>query len=266
MGLSPDHTLLLRGHGEQLLFNGALEATQAAWHALFPHASYVDAVHEVGTWFFWKAVENQVERNLPPAFCTSLGTAVEPGFDSAAHGVHCLSLTAADLEVDTKWLRDLERDISNSVGLPWHHAGFNGACRCTASSTWGQLTRSHRASHFVGRWHRELLRAMAVARVQISQRFRDHSMMFSALTCPAEALAPHVIVDLAWHAHQMDPVAYRTFCEAKLGRFVAHNMWASGPGVSKSPNNAIEQLWMKEFGVSHSRDYHVEYGESPHVW
>lgn len=63
-----------------------------------------------------------------------------------------------------------------------------------------------------------------------------------------QVLVPQAELDLAWHAHQLAPLAYRADCLRLLGSPVEHAPWPAEPDRGARAVAEQEQLWRELFG------------------
>ncbi|KAH7721125.1 Protein F32B5.7 [Aphelenchoides avenae] len=59
---------------------------------------------------------------------------------------------------------------------------------------------------------------------------------------PGQPLSPSLVVDLAWHAHQLHPLAYADDCHGLDGKLIGHN------DEGGDPNGITKKLWKAHYG------------------
>lgn len=61
--------------------------------------------------------------------------------------------------------------------------------------------------------------------------------------------SPPYVIDLIWHAHQMEPHCYKADCLDLFGREFWHEPWPHGLGVSSPLTQEFECAWKQAYGT-----------------
>lgn len=225
LDIEPDHWLCL-SYGEVATFSKAVQATQRLWNDTFgPKFPYLAPGTDT-SWEVWRIEQNfryreaKVCRQDPRRFFPSMGPEIlsAPG-DVALPSIH---LTAADIEADLKWFPELQ-------------------------SAFEEMWRN---SHNVMRGrdpYREKLIAQQV--LPSYERFLN--------LCHQQNVdfSPPYVLDLVWHAHQMEPHLYKKDCLALFGREFWHEPWPHGLGVSSPLTKDFECAWKQAYGTPVGEDW-----------
>jgi hypothetical protein len=163
-----------------------------------------------------------------------------------------ISLTEEDLRADMKWLPSFEKSYASLRADCWWS--------CDDSSE----------------------------KILTYLMYTYDRYLFLVKKYPGEMLAPGLAADLLWHAHQLDPVAYKQTCLRSLGFELKHRMWGQNNDLASKSNDdstattlgsipseatfsspplspghtatirdsdAVQRLWLQEFGMLHTEDH-----------
>jgi len=80
-----------------------------------------------------------------------------------------------------------------------------------------------------------------------------------------ENAAPPYVLDLVWHAHQVDPVAYKHDCLSLFGGELWHHPWPNGLGVSTQVAPTLECAWKEAYGTTLEEDWQLRTTVDPRM-
>ena len=227
------HSLLLN-RGEQAAFLQATEATAALWEQEFPGLSYLPV--DISLTQFWQEEHREqrlaAEGNLSYRFYGAVQIyGFLPKMGALVHlsGTHPLQkqlptirLTAVEICADLEWFPELQRGMEIIWRSSYDVLGYG--------RDYDKLYRKHLIPSY--------------------ERFLNLCYQMRLTN-----IAPPYVLDLVWHAHQLDPVAYRRDCMEMLGREVRHHPWPNGLGVSTPLSSDFQCAWKQAYGSSIEEDW-----------
>ncbi|RQM26597.1 hypothetical protein B5M09_008054 [Aphanomyces astaci] len=77
-------------------------------------------------------------------------------------------------------------------------------------------------------------------------RYHQFMHIMAAKPSNVTCLVPTVDIDLVWHAHQCNPVAYRTFCNRVAGKLIDHDDTIPATALARGYADTFS-LWSKTF-------------------
>ena len=68
-------------------------------------------------------------------------------------------------------------------------------------------------------------------------------------------ISPPYVLDLIWHAHQMEPVSYKNDCLSLFHREFWHHPWPKELGESVSVSEEFQCAWKMHYGTTMEDDW-----------
>lgn len=232
LGIDPRHSLCLPHYGQVAGFAAALQGTAALWESTF-HLAYLPPNTDL-SWKVWSDHRRgrTCNRIDPNSFFPTLGTAVAtiPATIAAPH----IGLTHQDVQADLSWFPELKCAFSDM-----NREAFDVLRWKYERSDMNQNNNILLKEHLIPSYERFLNLCNDTGNKRLIE----------------SAVAPPYAIDLIWHAHQLDPVAYKEDCLALFGREFWHHPWPNGPGVSAPVSDELLCAWKTKYGTAMESDW-----------
>lgn len=225
LGTNPEHSLCLDTYGQVVTFSQAVRATETLWNRTFgggyPYlASPVNTSVQVWQVAPGPMFSYSLKQEKPYSFFPVMGAMISfsPPFEN---NLPTVSIRHADIAADLKWFPELEQAFNDLY-----------------TDNYYAYTYGH---------HGELIEKQIIPSYE---RFLDLCRR-DGVTNPA----PPYVLDLVWHAHQLEPAKYKRDCLELFGREFWHNPWPHGLGKSTPVSAEFECRWKDAFGTRMADDW-----------
>ena len=226
LGINPEHSICLQTYGQVATFSQAVRATAALWNETFGEYFYpylppgTDVSMEI-----WKVETrsmlegSSMSRNDPCSFFPAMGVMVSE--HPPRVNLPRVSLCPKDIAADLKWFPELQEALSELFSNGYYNYMYR---------------------------QRNLFIEKQV--IPSYERFLD-----LCRRCDVKNPAPPYVLDLVWHAHQLDPVQYKNDCLSLFGCEFWHDPWPHGLGKSTPLSKEFECQWKQTYGTRMADDW-----------
>lgn len=227
LGINPEHSLCLTTYGEVATFSQAVRATANLWHETFGERFPYLPSGTVTSIEIWKVETRGIlegsymYQDKPNSFFPAMGVMVSG--PPTVLNLPNISLQHQDIAADLKWFPDLQLAFEDLFSNEYY-------------------SDMHR--------HRNIDVFIENQVIPSYERFLD-----LCRRCDVESPAPPYVLDLVWHAHQLEPVLYKNDCLSLFGCEFWHNPWPHGLGKSTPQSKEFECQWKQAFGTSMADDW-----------
>ncbi len=226
LGINPEHSLCLKTYGEVATFSQAVRATANLWNDTFGERfSYLPAGTDTSIEIWKVETKSMLEgssmyQDKPYSFFPAMGVLfLEP---PPRLDLPCVSLCPQDIAADLKWFPELQQAFDDLFSGNYYSAQYR-------------------------RRHTELIENQVIPSYE---RFLD-----LCHRSDVKSPAPPYVLDLVWHAHQLEPVQYKNDCLSLFGCEFWHDPWPHGLGKSTPLSKEFECQWKQAFGTSMADDW-----------
>eukprot|EP00978_Attheya_sp_CCMP212_P019648 scaffold55276_cov55-Attheya_sp.AAC.5 len=232
--MTQDHSLCLQHYGEVATFSKAVQGTAQLWNATFSDNCSVPYLAENTnmSWNIWNVVGGGLElcrahRSDPRRFFPQMGPPVPRNAtiyttcndnnnnNNTMNLLPNIGLTAEQVHADLSWFPHLQE-----------------AFREMNSNAYQVLPSYER---FLNLCH-------------ANTNDNNNNVLTSNP-------APPLVLDLIWHAHQMEPVRYKQDCLELFGTEFWHDPWPHGLGVVTEASDELECAWKTKYGTPMADDW-----------
>lgn len=230
LGINPKHSICLQSYGQVATFSQAICATANLWNKTFGESRYPYLPPGTDTSIkIWKVEtksileDASVYQDKPYSFFPAMGAKVSvppPQVD-----LPLISIRHQDIAADLKWFPELEQGFKDLVSNEYFHDRYR-MCDVFIKK---QVIPSY-------------------------ERFLDLSNRHGGDEVKKSPAPPYVL-DLVWHAHQLDPVRYKNDCMSLFGCEFWHDPWPHGLGKSTPLSKEFECQWKQTFGTHMADDW-----------
>lgn len=229
LGINPEHSLCLQSYGEVATFSQAICATANLWNETFGETMYPYLPPGTDTSIkIWKVeTKSMLEgasmyQDKPYSFFPVMGVMVSvqpPQLD-----LPLISIGHQDIAADIKWFPELDQGFRDLISDAYHNSRYR---KCDVFIE-KQVIPSY-------------------------ERFLDLCLRHGG--DKVENPAPPYVLDLVWHAHQLEPVKYKNDCMSLFGCEFWHDPWPHGLGKSTPVSKEFECQWKQTFGTHMADDW-----------
>lgn len=227
LGVDLQHSLCLQGFGEVATFADAVCATASLWNDTFgPMYPYLPPGTDTSIQIF-KVGRNSIlegstmRQEKPYSFFPGMG-ATTVTESPATLQLPPVSLQPQDVAADLKWFPELQQAFRD-------------------------LSSNRYYSYAYGRRNGEFIEKQVIPSYE---RFLDLCRRSNM-----ENPAPPYVLDLVWHAHQIEPVCYKNDCLSLFGCEFWHDPWPTGRGKSTPLSAEFQCQWKQAFGTRIGEDW-----------
>ena len=234
--IDPKHPTHLTTYGEVATFSAAVRGTATLWEQTFGDGiPYLLPGTEISQ-DVWKQVDygSKIGRCDPKTFFPVVGAPLNVSrTTNMTIDIPDIGLTVLDIQADLGWFPELE-------------LGF------------AQLRR-HQHNVLAGSFLRRPRDAQAardaLLRYHLLPSYERFLNLCQSPSINEKDISPPYVLDLLWHAHQMEPVAYKTDCLTLFQREFLHHPWPKGLGTSVPVNEAFHCAWKTRYGTAMEEDW-----------
>jgi hypothetical protein len=250
LGIPLDHSLCLQHYGEVATFSKAVQGTAQLWNATFFESGVPYLAENTDlSWNIWNVVGGGLEpcrahRSDPRRFFPQMGPPVpiiqthatkntptnsKNGQNNNAINLPNIGLTAEEVHADLSWFSHLQEAFQEM------------------NSNAYQVMRGNNGSSSLPL----LLKQVLPSYERFLNLCHAHTANNDVLTNPA----PPLVLDLVWHAHQMEPAQYKQDCLELFGTEFWHDPWPHGLGVMTEASDELLCAWKTTYGTPMADDW-----------
>lgn len=233
LGIDPSHSLIeSRGEAHQAIWIEAALGTQKLWEAeygaeYFPRdfgftiQAYVDGMRARQSVY----QEGEYNPSLLGPFLPVIGSNMASA-NPLEEKIPSIHLTPEEIVADVEWYPALEAGLNEISRNEYDVLGL------------ARNKSTLYSKHLIPSYERFL------------------NLCFGSGVDLKKAAPPYVL-DLIWHAHQADPIAYKHDCQTLFGCELWHHPWPNGLGVSAPVSTALKCAWKQLYGTSMENDWQL---------
>ena len=232
LGIDPHHPTCLTLYGEVASFSAAVQGTATVWESTYG-IPYLPPGTDTSQ-SIWRRLnyETKVARCDPKCFFPAIGAPVDNLPSNLTNSILDVSLTVPQVQADLGWFPKLELGFRQ---LRRHQ--YNVLAGSGGSSRDSQISRK------------------ALLRRHLIPSYERFLNLCHSSAIKEGDIAPPYVLDLIWHAHQMDPVSYKSDCLSLFNREFWHCPWPRGLGTSVPLSDEFLCAWKKLYGTTMEEDW-----------